>query len=548
MSNQTGTPPRQATGNATRLRDFLTWLGGADKEILAQVPRERARFVQMALVMLTTSGIATVSMIFAMHDGVRVPLPAALIAGVFWGFIILNLDRFLVLSMGATRARGRLLLMALPRLLLAAVISLVIATPLTLRVFQRDINVQIQQSQAAESKLLKGQIAQSGPAQEAGQVQRQITADQRILAGQLPLNVTNPLLQDAQQQISQLQPQVAAAAQKVATAQAAFQCEEDGSGPGCEGASKRSGFGPLAQLKKQEYENAVSAYDALKSQLDSARRSANAAESALRQSQGQTLAQDQRTARAELPALTARYHALQKQVQSDEQNAQHAVSQDDGILAQLSGLAAASASNPVLVIAQLIVTALFFLIEILPVSVKILLNLNQLTMYESVVKLEDDMVLDGKRQSRLSARREAQRAARNREEAGADMQRREQDLAKRANEHVAREMEAILDVALQEWSSQVRASLGRPPGGPGSLPGAGGPGARHSGSGTYDRNGTGNGNRIYSGNGTGNGAARGRHHRVGGQNGAGYGHPYGPASPAPPYGSGFGLTEDEELL
>jgi hypothetical protein len=534
MSNQTVTPPRQATGNVTRLRDFLTWLGGADKEILAQVPRERARFIQMALLMLTTSGIAMVSMIFAMHDGVRVPLPAALITGVFWGFIILNLDRFLVLSAGATPAGRRLLLIALPRLLLAAVISLAVATPLTLRVFQRDINVQIQRSQAAESKLLKGQIAQSGPAQEASQVQRQITADQRILAGQLPLNVTSPQLQDAQQQISRLQPQVAAAQQKVAMAQAAFQCEEDGSGPGCEGASKSSGFGPLAQLKRQEYENAGSAYDALKSQLDSAQRSANAAESALRQYQGQTLAQDQRTARTQLPALTARYQALEKQVQSDEQNAQRAVSQDDGILAQLSGLAAASANDPILVIAQLIVMALFFLIEILPVSVRILLSLNQLTPYESVVKLEDDMVLDGKRQSRLSARREAQRAARNREEAWADMQRREQDLAKKANEHVAREMEAILDVALREWSSQVRASLGHPPGGPGSPPGAGAPGAGHSGTGTYGRSGTGSGNGIYNGN------------RAG--NGAGYGHLYGPAAPAPPYGPGFGLAEDEDLL
>src|SRR5262249_54814598 len=154
--------------------DFLAWLGGADRDILAAVPQERSRFVQMALVLLTTSSIAMVSMIFAMNDGVKVPLPAAVIAGICWGFVILNLDRYLVLSMGHVRTWRRMLLMAVPRLLLAAVISLVIATPLTLRVFQHDIAVQVTKTQAAESKQMKALEAKSLPAQEAVRVQAKI--------------------------------------------------------------------------------------------------------------------------------------------------------------------------------------------------------------------------------------------------------------------------------------------------------------------------------------------------------------------------------------
>ena len=98
----------------------LAWLGGANNDILDAVPTERTRFVQMALVLLTTSGIGTLSMMFALNDGVHTPLPVAIIGGIVWGFIILNIDRFLVLSMGHTRDWKRLLLMALPRLALAA--------------------------------------------------------------------------------------------------------------------------------------------------------------------------------------------------------------------------------------------------------------------------------------------------------------------------------------------------------------------------------------------------------------------------------------------
>jgi hypothetical protein len=214
MMKRIGMVMKQMARTMARLPDFLPWLGGADKTILAQVPQERARFVQMALVLLTTSSIAMVSMIFAMNDGVKAPLAVAVLVGVFWAFIILNLDRFLVLSMGATRAGRRLFLMAVPRILLATVISIVIATPLTLRIFQHDINVEIAKSQATESKQLKGLIAQSGPAQEASQVQDKITADEQILAGRLPVNVTNPQLQDAQAQVNQLQPKVAQASRR----------------------------------------------------------------------------------------------------------------------------------------------------------------------------------------------------------------------------------------------------------------------------------------------------------------------------------------------
>ena len=124
---------------------------------------ERTRFIQMAIVLLTTSGIGTLSMMFALHDGVHTSLAVAIIGGLVWGFIILNLDRFLVLSMGHSRDLKRLLLMALPRLALAAVISLVVATPMTLRIFANDISNEMVQANATESKQVAKQQAAEWP-------------------------------------------------------------------------------------------------------------------------------------------------------------------------------------------------------------------------------------------------------------------------------------------------------------------------------------------------------------------------------------------------
>jgi hypothetical protein len=108
---------------------------------------------------------------------------------------------------------------------------------------------------------------------------------------------------------------------------------------------------------------------------------------------------------------------------------------------------------------------------------------------------------------------------------------------------VAKEMEAILDVALQEWSNQVRAALG------GGLPGAaGGPFGAGAPGGTGP---AGNGNGPYDGGGHNGGGARGRgpgSFGNGSGNGSGNGGPSAPSLRTPPSAQGFGLPEDEDLL
>jgi hypothetical protein len=538
--------------------DSLAWLGGADKDLLAEVPQERSRFVQMALVLLTTSSIAMVSMIFAMNDGVKVPLLVAILVGIFWGFVILNLDRYLVLSMSHVRTWQRMLWMALPRFLLAAVISLVIATPLTLRVFAHDINVQVAKTQATESKQLKSLEGSSGPAQEAAQTQNKINSDNSVLAGHLPISVSSPQLQDDQTQVNQLQPKVSSAKTAEVNAYEAWQCELYGDGAHCANASDKEGNGPIAQAKRALYQQALATYNSLNQQLQTAQAKLSTDQKNLSSAQASQLAQYQVKARQDLPVEQKKLAGLTTQVQAEQNNAQSAVNNDNGILAQLSALSAAGAANPVLKFAQLIVTALFFLIEILPVTVKLLLNLAPPTSYDKVAESQAKTITDRADLKRIAARRDAERESdedrrqrdgesRVRVNVADDMRTREEALGVRANEHVAKEMETILDAQLTVWARQVQAQLGLPP------PAISSP----------NGNGTPPGNTPASGYGSqpGNGSSNGHGHGTAPRHGfpQGNGSPDGNGSPpgsgfpdgqpvAPPSAPDFGLTWDGGLL
>jgi Domain of unknown function (DUF4407) len=444
--------------------DFMAWLGGGDQAILERVPQERARFVQMAGVLLTTSGIAVVSMIFALHDGVKAPLAAAVLLGLLWGVVILNLDRFLVLSMGATRNRTRLVLITLPRLALAVVLALVISTPLVLRVFASDINQQLFVMQQKESRQEAALEAGSGEQQQANRVRAQINTDQAILNGHLPQSITSPQLQSAQAQVRQLQGQAQRDYQSEVTAREAWQCELDGQN--CVGSSGKVGNGPRAQAKYLEYQQAVKAYESAQSRLSAAQAAEKTAQSGFAKDLNDRVQKLQAEARQALPGLQSRYQRLQAELQGVAANGSKVNSANTGILAQLQALSEASGQNPSLEAARLAVLALFFLIEILPVTVKFLLNMGPLSAYEVVARLSEDELIDVAACRRIESRRIEEARSLVRVGVEADMRQKEEDLGLRANRYVAGEMSKILDVALREWSRQVRAKLPKADAGP----------------------------------------------------------------------------------
>jgi hypothetical protein len=440
-----------------RASDFMAWLGGGDQALLEVVPQERTRFVQMAGVLLTTSGIAVVSMIFALHDGVKAPLAAAVVLGLLWGVVILNLDRFLVLSMGATRNRTRLALITLPRLALAVVLALVISTPLVLRIFASDISQQLFIMQQKESRQEAALEAGSGQQQQANRIKAQISTDQGILNGHLPQSITSPQLQSAQTQVNQLQAQAQRDYQAEVTAREAWQCELDGQN--CVGSSGKVGNGPRAQAKYLEYQQAVSTYNSVESRLTAAQAAEKTAQGSFSSDLSSRVQQLKASARQALPGLQSQYQKLQAELQGVAAHGTKVNSANTGILAQLQALSAASQQSPSLQAARLAVLALFFLIEILPVTVKFLLNMGPLSAYEVVAKLKEDELIDTATARRIESRRLEEARSQTRVSVETDMRRKEEDLGLRANQHVAGEMSRILDAALQEWSAQVRAKL-----------------------------------------------------------------------------------------
>ena len=75
--------------------DFLIWLSGASRQVLAQCPTERPKFVGLGAAILVTAGMAAVSLSFALFTALKAPLWVAVIFALLWGLAIMSLDRLL---------------------------------------------------------------------------------------------------------------------------------------------------------------------------------------------------------------------------------------------------------------------------------------------------------------------------------------------------------------------------------------------------------------------------------------------------------------------
>ena len=137
-----------------RSSSYLAWLGGADLSVLEQAPSQQPVFIQMGLVLLTTAGMAAVSMFFALHGGLQENLAASTIIAVFWGGIILNLNRLMLLSIGRMRNRKLWLLTAGPWLVLAILQGFVTSVPLVLRIFSSAIYAQLNAAHNGDKGIL----------------------------------------------------------------------------------------------------------------------------------------------------------------------------------------------------------------------------------------------------------------------------------------------------------------------------------------------------------------------------------------------------------
>jgi hypothetical protein len=462
-------------------------LGGADPKVLGDerlegLSGERTRFVAMAGILVTTASVAAVSMFFALHHGVGISQGWAIVFAFFWGLVILNIDRFLVISMSGTRGRPwQMFGIMLPRLILAALLAAVVSTPLVLQIFAKDISAELPILQQQKSAQFNQKLNDGTDAKNLQKIQAQINALNGNGGSSTPI-------QNDQAAIAKLNGEISAAKAQANTDYAKWQCEAGGlRGSLCPpGTSGLVGQGPLANADEEKYNSDENTVSNLQNQL-------NAAEHQLKSDQN-TASQNVAAQQATLKSLDAQKQQLQASINAQIAAYDNSNDKDNGLLAQINALDAASAINPGLSIAHWTVLALFFAIEILPVSVKCLLLLGRKTGYERVAEarenhtadLEDDR-LAGERKvvqvetenrhqlaeeearSNLGLKRRSLESeytiedgkARTRESVEQDMREKEEGIGKKANLHVAEHMVQIVDDALKDWATEIRGSVAR---------------------------------------------------------------------------------------
>lgn len=132
------------------INEFLWSCAGVNKNVLKKYPTEWAKYACVGGTILFTAIMAMISGGYAMFFVFNSYITAFLFS-IIWALMIFNIDRLIVNSMGTDgtdkltwKKVGR----ASPRIVLAVIIGLVIATPLEMKIFEDRI----------ESQLLKDNI------------------------------------------------------------------------------------------------------------------------------------------------------------------------------------------------------------------------------------------------------------------------------------------------------------------------------------------------------------------------------------------------------
>jgi hypothetical protein len=121
-----------------KLKQFFWLCSGAHDELLKKCPTESSKYVGIGATIFFTGVFAALACAYALYtvfDNIWI----ASLLGLVWGLMIFNLDRYIVSSMRKEGNSKKELIHALPRIILAVLISIVIAKPLEMKIFDKEI-------------------------------------------------------------------------------------------------------------------------------------------------------------------------------------------------------------------------------------------------------------------------------------------------------------------------------------------------------------------------------------------------------------------------
>jgi hypothetical protein len=160
-----------------KLYKFFLWSSGADLDILKKAPTDANKYFGIGGTIIFTSLMASFAGGYAFFTAFKEKVLdingnfieytttsqiLSIFFGLFWGALIFNLDRYIVSTFGVGDGKKTIskqeLLEAAPRLVMAMLLGFVIATPLELKLFEKEINAEI----STQIAIVNGTIIKSG--------------------------------------------------------------------------------------------------------------------------------------------------------------------------------------------------------------------------------------------------------------------------------------------------------------------------------------------------------------------------------------------------
>jgi hypothetical protein len=141
-----------------RIKNFFWLCSGVHIPLLKKAESESSKYAGIGATIFFTGVFAALAGSYALYTVFDDPWIATSL-GIIWGLMIFNLDRYIVSSMRKEGNTRRELKTALPRIILAVFISLIIAKPLEMKVFEKEIRSELvimeQQTFAAQESEIK---------------------------------------------------------------------------------------------------------------------------------------------------------------------------------------------------------------------------------------------------------------------------------------------------------------------------------------------------------------------------------------------------------
>lgn len=431
---------------------LLARLAGSRVDVLEQLPGAVPKQSAMGAVLLTTAGFAAVSAGFALSiTGIATGIFAVL-GGLVWGVAILNLDRLLVIGLAKETGLWRNLALAAPRVILAIILGVVISTPLMLRVFDSEIEAQMNRNILTAQEDLRQSINNSTIRQDLDTDVAELARLRSVInTGPTADVAQNPEVLLAQQAIDSLQAEADTQKAEYDGLRAAAVAEEEGSA-----GTMIRGCASLCVEKRRLADESEARWQET---LEEIRQKEDEMTAIVDRVQDGAFAASELAildAEAEVPGLQARVDQLTEQVTSAQDTSRELEQANAGIIARLKALSDVSENDGTAAMARYAVALLFMAMELLPVIFKIVSNLGRPTAYDQVVDRNeqaevararalvnvDDNLNKLKRESKSKVDK--------------DRLEKQDQLVLKINESVAAHQASVVEDALARWSDHAK--------------------------------------------------------------------------------------------